>query len=191
MNAHDESSGLGFPQKGLPWLMLMLALVVGLMTMSQSVTLDSLGVVSKVTGWDWSPKVSGPLMFLVTLPIALWVDVSNQAIALNYLTLLMAAGVIYQLARSVALLPQDRTRDQRIREQSDYSLLSLKSAWLPPVFAGLVCLLQSTFWEHATAATGEMIDCFCFRYSFGAFWNSASAGKIVGSTSSPSFMGYR
>lgn len=162
MNAHDESSGLGFPQKGLPWLMLMLALVVGLMTMSQSVTLDSLGVVSKVTGWDWSPKVSGPLMFLVTLPIALWVDVSNQAIALNYLTLLMAAGVIYQLARSVALLPQDRTRDQRIREQSDYSLLSLKSAWLPPVFAGLVCLLQSTFWEHATAATGEMIDLLLF-----------------------------
>ncbi len=122
--------------------------------MSQSVTLDSLVEVGKVTGWDWSPKVNAPVQFLMTLPIQWWVPANLQPSTLNLLTVFLSALVVYQLARSVSLLPHDRTRDQRVREPSDYSLLTLPSAWLPPVFATLACLLQLTFWEHATALTG-------------------------------------
>src|SRR5262249_30692171 len=44
------------------------------------------------------------------------------------------------------------------------SLLSIPAAWLPPVFAALVCAFELTFWEHAGAATGEMLDLLVFAY---------------------------
>ena len=145
--------------------MFCVAFLVGWATMSQSVTLDSLVEVGKVTGWDWSPKVNAPVQFLMTLPIQWWVPANLQPSTLNFLTVFISALVVYQLARSVSLLPHDRTRDQRVREQSDYSLLTLPWAWLPPVFATLTCLLQLTFWEHATALTGEMIDLLMFSFA--------------------------
>lgn len=145
--------------------MFCVAFLVGWATMSQSVTLDSLVEVGKVAGWDWSPKVNAPVQFLMTLPIQWWVPANLQPSTLNLLTVFLSALVVYQLARSVSLLPHDRTRDQRVREPSDYSLLTLPSAWLPPVFAALTCLLQLTFWEHATALTGEMIDLLMFSFA--------------------------
>jgi len=165
MSDHDSLSPLGFLQKKLPWVMFCVAFLVGWATMSQSVTLDSLVEVGKVTGWDWSPKVNAPVQFLMTLPIQWWVPANLQPSTLNFLTVFISALVVYQLARSVSLLPHDRTRDQRVREQSDYSLLTLPWAWLPPVFATLTCLLQLTFWEHATALTGEMIDLLMFSFA--------------------------
>ena len=80
--------------------------------MSQSVTLDSLVEVGKVTGWDWSPKVNAPVQFLMTLPIQWWVPVNLQPSTLNLLTVFLSALVVYQLARSVSLLPHDRTRER-------------------------------------------------------------------------------
>jgi tetratricopeptide (TPR) repeat protein len=62
------------------------------------------------------------------------------------------------------LLPHDRTREQRLRERSELALLSIPAAWAPPLFAALVAGLQLTFWEHATAATGEMLDLLLFAY---------------------------
>lgn len=165
MSDHDSLSPLGFVQKKLPWVMFCVAFLVGWATMSQSVTLDSLVEVGKVAGWDWSPKVNAPVQFLITLPIEWWVPANLQPYTLNLLTVFLSALVVYQLARSVSLLPHDRTRDQRVREPSDYSLLTLPSAWLPPVFAALTCLLQLTFWEHATALTGEMIDLLMFSFA--------------------------
>src|SRR5208283_2634660 len=68
------------------------------------------------------------------------------------------------LARSVALLPHDRTDAQRKREHSDFSFLTTGSAWLPPVLAVLVCGLQMTFWQNATNWTGEMFDLLLFAF---------------------------
>jgi len=79
-------------------------------------------------------------------------------------TALCAALTLGLLARSVALMPQDRTRDQRSREASEFSLLSIRLAWAPPAFAALVCGLQLTFWEHAVAITGEMLNLLLFAY---------------------------
>ncbi len=61
-------------------------------------------------------------------------------------------------------MPQDRTRDQRHRERSDTGLLSRPTAWLPPLFAALVCGLQLAFWQHATAGTGQMINLALLAY---------------------------
>jgi hypothetical protein len=47
-------------------------------------------------------------------------------------------------------------------EHSDFSFLTIGSAWLPPVLAVLVCGLQLTFWEQATNWTGEMFDLLLF-----------------------------
>ena len=79
------------------------------------------------------------------------------------------------LARSVALLPHDRTHDQRQKERSEFSLLSIRAAWLPPVLAALVCGLQLTFWENATGcASAEMFDLLLFAYVIRACWSFAS-----------------
>jgi tetratricopeptide (TPR) repeat protein len=82
-----------------------------------------------------------------------------------------AALTLALLARSVALLPHDRTNEQRLREPSEFSLLSIPTAWLPPIFAVLVCGLQLTFWERAVEFrdesvldSGEMLNLLIFAY---------------------------
>ena len=74
----------------------------------------------------------------------------------------MAAAVVYLLARSVALLPHDRRHEERIREFSDIALLTIRLAWVPPVLAVGLLAFQLTFWQHATAFTGEIIDLLVF-----------------------------
>src|SRR5206468_10690765 len=116
-----------------------------------------------VAGWDWVLPHQAPLFFVLTFPFR-WLPAGWQAIALNAFSAVCAALTLALLARSVMLLPHDRTHEQRQRERSEFSLLSIPAAWLPPLFAALVCGLQSTFWEHATAATGEMLDLLLFAY---------------------------
>jgi hypothetical protein len=77
---------------------------------------------------------------------------------------LCGALALAQLARSVALLPHDRTNDQRERINNKHSLLTIPLAWLPPIFAVLVCGLQLSFWEHSTNGTVEMFDLLLFAY---------------------------
>jgi tetratricopeptide (TPR) repeat protein len=154
----------GFVQTKLPWLIAGALLVLYLVTLNHWVSLASLPVVSKITGWDWwMLNLQSPVLFLVTWPIR-WFPAAWQPILANAFSALCAVGALGLLARSVALLPHDRTRDQRQREPSEFSLLTVPSAWLPPVFAVLVCGLQLTFWEHATAATGESLNLLLFAY---------------------------
>jgi tetratricopeptide (TPR) repeat protein len=71
------------------------------------------------------------------------------------------------LARTVALLPHDRTHEQRQKERSSSALLTIGTAWLPPLFAALILGLQMTFWENATSASAggsEMLDLLLFAY---------------------------
>lgn len=148
----------------LPWIVAGAAFVVYLATLNHWVTVASLPLVAKVTRWDWwSPTLQTPLFYLVTYPFR-WLPTAWQPVGLNVLSALCAAGTLGLLARSVALLPHDRTRDQRQRERSEFSLLSIPGAWLPPVLAVLVCGLQLTFWENATAATGESLNLLLFAY---------------------------
>ena len=80
----------------------------------------------------------------------------------NILTGAMAALIVFILARCVALLPHDRRHEERIREFSDIALLTIPLAWVPPVLAVGLLAFQLTFWLHATAFTGAMIDLLVF-----------------------------
>ncbi len=159
----DDSIQMGFVHRRLPWIIAGVFFVLYFLTVCRWVTSDSLTTVAKVTGWDWSPQVSNPLLYLLTFP-SRWLPIGIQPVALNLFGALLGALSIAQLARSVALLPHDRTRDQRQKERSDYSLLSTSTAWMPPLFACLICGLQLTFWEQATAMTGQIVTLFLFAY---------------------------
>ena len=119
--------------------------------------------VARVSGWDWKPQVYSPITFLVLLPFR-FLPASVVPLALNFLSVLCASLTLGLLARSVALLPQDRTDAQRKREKSEFSFLTVRSAWLPPVLAVAVCGLQLTFWEQATNFSGEMLDLLLFAF---------------------------
>lgn len=136
---------------------------VYLLTLNHWVTPRGLTEIADVAGWSYGHDIYSPVTFIVLCPFR-WLPAQIIPPALNLFSAILAALILWQLARSVSLLPHDRTDDQRQREQSEYSILTISTAWAPPLFAVLVCGFQMTFWEHATQATGEMIDLFMFSY---------------------------
>ncbi len=152
-----------FVQDRLPWVVGGAAGVVYLATLNHWVTLSSLALVSRVNGWDWQPSLSHPLLWLLTLPLH-WLPAGWVPLALNAFTACCAALTVATLARSVALLPHDRLEQQRLLLQNQQALLDGPDAWVPVVLAAVTLGLQLTFWEHATAASGEMLDLLLFAY---------------------------
>jgi tetratricopeptide (TPR) repeat protein len=148
----------------LPWLAAGGALVVYLLTLNHWISLSSLTEVTKLTNRNWQPEVVQPLYFLITSPLRL-LPATAIPLALNLLSAVFGALTLALLARSVALLPHDRTEQQRVREKSPFSLLSTRAAWLPPLLAVLACGLQLTFWENATAASSDILDLLVLAYS--------------------------
>ncbi len=154
----------GFVISLLPWILAAAMLVVYLSVLSPRVSVANLAQIAELTDLNWQPNVMfGPVTFLITYPLR-WLPMTVLPLAANLISVVCAVLSLALLARSVALLPQDRTQEQRDREPSEFSLLSLRSAWLPPVLAVLACGLSLTFWEHAVAATGEMINLLLFAY---------------------------
>jgi tetratricopeptide (TPR) repeat protein len=139
------------------------ALTIYLLTLNRWVSLSNMIYAARATGSLWTPELSGPFFYLVTYPFR-WLPEKWVPLALNMFSMGCAVVVLALLARSVALLPHDRTYDQRQREQNAFSLLSVRNAWIPPVLAAFVCGLQLTFWESATAATNDMFDLLLFAY---------------------------
>ena len=132
------------------------ALVLFVLTLSRGVTWNSLPLAAKVAGWDWQPLASQPLVWLLALPLRVlpagWIPM-----ALNLCSAVCAALVIGILARSIELLRWRRPLDpdRHWREK------------LPGLLAGVLCGLEFSFWQEATAATGEMLDLLLFA---GAVW---------------------
>lgn len=152
-----------FVQNSLPWVVGAAALAVYLATLNHWVTLSSLPLVARVNGWDWQPMLSQPLLCLLTFPFR-WLPTSWVPLALNVFAAVCASLTLATLARSVALLPHDRMEQQRLLVQNEHALLSLPNAWVPVVLAAIALGLQLTFWEHAIAASGEMLDLLVFAY---------------------------
>ena len=152
-----------FLQNGLPWVIGAAALAVYLATLSHWVTLNSLALVARVNGWDWQPVLSQPLLCLLTFPFR-WLPAGWVPLGLNVFTAVCASLTLATLARSVALLPHDRLEQQRLLVQNEHALLSLPDAWVPVALASVALGLQLTFWEHAIAASGEMLDVLLFAY---------------------------
>lgn len=151
-----------FVPRFLPWLLGGVMLVVYLATVNHWISFANIGTVVKISGW-WTPEAYNPLSYLVTYPFR-WLPQGIVPFALNMFSAACAALTLGLLARSVAVLPQDRTDAQRKREQSDFAFLTIPAAWLPPVLAVLVGGLQLSFWQHATNYTGEMLDLLLFAF---------------------------
>ena len=137
--------------------------------------------------WRPAPEYQ-PLSLLLTLPLRL-LPIAWRILGLNILTAACAALTLAILARSVRLLPYDRakaqvaaedkagmsmgeainlvydrTREERLREGDEFSLLSMRAAFLPAAFAVLLLGFQLTFWQNAVSGTGEMIDLLVFAF---------------------------
>jgi tetratricopeptide (TPR) repeat protein len=153
----------GFVQRKLPWIVAGAALLLYLITFSPWITLRGLPTLIKASGWDWRPSYVAPLTYLITFPVR-WFPIAWQPAVLNLISVFCGALTIGLLARSVAILPHDRTREQRHYERSPHSILSISFSWLPPIFAALVLGLQMNFWENAVVTTGEAIDILLFAY---------------------------
>ncbi len=152
-----------FAPRFLPWVLVAATFVFYWFTLNRWVSPLNIDGVARISGWTWQREVLNPLLFLATYPFR-WLPEAQIPLALNLFSAVCAALTLGLLARSVALLPHDRTDAQRKRERSDFSFLTLGSAWLPPVLAVVVCGLQMSFWEYATNYTGEMFDLLLFAF---------------------------
>ncbi len=136
-------------------------LVVYLGTLNPWVTLLNLGQVATVAGFVWQPQMLNPLQYLALLPFHL-LSAGKIPFALNVFSAICAALSLTMLARSIAILPHDRTDMERQRERSDFSFLTGWIAFFPPIFAVILIGLQLGFWENATSYTGESFELLLF-----------------------------
>jgi tetratricopeptide (TPR) repeat protein len=150
-----------FVPRWLPWLVGGAMLVVYGLTLNHWVNLSNIFQVAAVSGWLWQPQLFNPLTFLITLPFRL-VPAPHIPIAINFLSALCAAATLAVLARSVAILPHDRTDIERWRERTDFAFLTGWVAWVPPLAAVIFAGFQLAFWENATSFTGEGFELLWF-----------------------------
>ena len=153
-----------FVTRRLPWILALTVFAVFLFTRNSWIGVNSLRPVYEAAGWGFDNAFSQPLhqIFGALVSSLTGSRFPSQA---NILTAAMAAAVVYLLARCVALLPHDRRHEERIREFSDIALLTIPLAWVPPVLAVGLLAFQLTFWQQATAYTGEMIDLLIFAFA--------------------------
>src|SRR5438876_1661226 len=101
----------------LPWLAAAGCLLLYLLTLNHWVSFDNLLSVARASGWTWKPELYTPLYWLLTLPLH-FLPLKLIPVALNLFSMACAVLSLTLLARSVALLPHDRTHEQRQREDS-------------------------------------------------------------------------
>ncbi|MGH7939769.1 MAG: tetratricopeptide repeat protein [Limisphaerales bacterium] len=172
----------------LPWLIAAGMLLFYLLTLNHWVSLGNLGAVARLSGWTWTPQFESPLFFLVTMPLRL-LPVPLVPLAMNFFSAVCAALALGLLARSVGLLPHDRTEAQQVRERNDFFVLTIPSAWLPPLLASLLCGLQLSFWLNATNGGSPMFDLLLFAFVVwslveyrldGRVWRLYASAAVVG-----------
>ena len=147
----------------VPWLIAAGALLVYLLTLNHWVTLGSLPLLARLENWEWHTPPIQPLYYVITWPLRL-LPGNAQFIALNFFSAVCAALTLGLLAKSVRVLPHDRTREQRQRFTDEFSFLAGPLKWAPPIVAVLALAFQMTFWENATAASAEIFDLLVFAY---------------------------
>ncbi len=155
----------GFAAARLPWLVGLAMLAMFLATRQPWLTVDNRITVSQLAGWNWRPNIFGALTLLVNWPLH-WLPSASLPGAVNLLSALCGALTLGLLARSVAILPHDRTQEERDRLAGPSGVLTIRWSWLPPVFAVLVAGLTYSFWHDATAGNGALIDTLLFAYLF-------------------------
>ena len=152
-----------FNARILPWILGAGFLVLYLLTAHPWVGPSNIQLVGQMLGWEPDAPYSKPLFYLMGKVLGV-VPAGRLPMILNALSAVFAAMTIVILSRCVALMPQDRTREQRVRGHADGALLHGWFSALPVVFAAGLLGLQLTFWENATLQTGEMLDLLLFAF---------------------------
>ncbi|HHY85568.1 MAG TPA: tetratricopeptide repeat protein [Verrucomicrobia bacterium] len=165
-----------FVRSVLPWLIAAVGLCIYLLTLNPWISLSNLNQVAKTSGWVWSLNLQDPLFTVLTYPIR---SLPPKWMPLGYNVFSMICGVLTLalLARAVALMPHDRTAEQRLRERGPGGLLSIPLAWVPPVLACCVLGLQLTFWEKATGGAEDMLDLLLLAFVVRNFLEYRFSGK--------------
>src|ERR1019366_5206371 len=132
MTKHEPAKGKTFVGTFLPWLVAISGLVLYLATLDRWASLNNFLQAARISGDLPGMDLNSPVYYLVTYPLH-WIPGRSVPLGLNILSAVWGALILALLARSVALLPHDRTHDQRQREDGAFLLLSIRDAWLPPV----------------------------------------------------------
>ena len=98
-----------FVTRRLPWWLGGGALLFYLVTLNPWISPGSLETTARLAGWQWQPDIGRPLTLVVFAPLKLLPAAWLPWLA-NFITALVAALVLQQLARSVAILRQDVAR---------------------------------------------------------------------------------
>lgn len=174
-NGRTTKQNRHYTQAWLPWLLGLGVLALYLLTLNRNLSflpdwamVQQLPMGIRASGWYFGAEFLAPVYYAATYPLR-WLPAPYIPIAVNLFSAVCAALALGQLARSVALLPHDRTRSQRERIGQRDGLLTSSTAWLPPVLATLVCALGLSFWEHGTNGTVEMLDLLMFTYIVRSF----------------------
>ena len=133
------------------------AFAIYLVTLAHGVTLNNLGWTAKVAGWDAQPLAGQPVLWLLTLPLR-WFPAEWAAVLLNIFSAGCGAWTLCLLARSVQILPQNRTPVQRIFLASKRGIFEGGDNWAPAVLAAVLCGMEFNFWQESVAAVGETLD---------------------------------
>lgn len=152
-----------FTVRLLPWVLGGAFLILYVVTLNPWVTPTNVLLVSQVLGWELDLPYLKSLLYVLGKVVAL-LPTERVPWILNGVAAVLGALTVGILARCVALLPHDRTREQRIRGHADPPLLHGWFAALPVVLAAGLLGLQLTFWENATLQTGEMLDLLLFAF---------------------------
>lgn len=174
-NGREPNQNRHYTLTWLPWLLGSGVLALYLLTLNHNLSflqdwamVQQLPMGVRASGWYFGAEFLTPVYYAATYPLR-WLPTQYIPIALNLFSAVCAALALGQLARSVALLPHDRTRDQREHLTHHDSLLTAGCPWLPPLLAILVCALGLSMWEHGTNGTGEMLDLLLFAYIVRSF----------------------
>jgi tetratricopeptide (TPR) repeat protein len=166
MPNENQNPRNNFAVRHLPWLLGAVMLLIYLVTLNPWVSLLNIVKVAEASGWTWQPQLTSPILGLAMLPFHL-LPAGKIPVCLNIFSAICAALGLSMLARSIAILPHDRTETERQRERSDFSFLTGRLAIFPPILAVVLFGLQLGFWEHATNFTGESFELLLFA---GIIW---------------------
>jgi tetratricopeptide (TPR) repeat protein len=147
----------------LPWLIAACGLAFYLTTLNHWITSYNVMASAADMGMPLSPQLNGPLFYVLTYPLH-WLPAKFVPIGLNIFSAVCGVLTLALLARSVSLLPHDRTHGQRLRENGEFARMSVTGSWIPPVLAVAVLGLQLTIWESATGGAKELLDLLAFAY---------------------------
>lgn len=156
-----------------------IALITYLITLTPWLLFRNVQSAAMAGGWDWTAGTNHfvpPLLYLITFPLRLFGDTPSPYL-LNLISAFLGAGTVVMLASCIQYFPQDRTREQRIREKSHAGILTGPYAWVPVIAGSLLFTFSLTVWESSTAFTTEMVNLLVFSVILRAIFKTRIDGN--------------